>query len=246
MTEKISLPITVGREIKHIVQFSGGKDSTCMLLIMLERNMSIDDIIFCDTGMEFPSMYEHIDRVEQYIGRKITRLKPPHSFVYYFAEYEKTRGKNKGECGYGWPRMWARWCTRVLKQEPTKRYLKSVGYYIQYIGIAADEPKRHVNIPKNTVHPLYDWGITESIALQYCYENGFDWGGLYERFNRTSCWCCPLQRMGDLRNLRKYYPELWEKLLKMDEMVPYHFKPRYSVQELERRFALEDRQQSLF
>ena len=63
------------RVIKHIVQFSGGKDSTCMLLMMLERRMQIDDIIFCDTGMEFPSMYEHIDRVEQYIGRKNNEVK---------------------------------------------------------------------------------------------------------------------------------------------------------------------------
>ena len=231
---------------KHIVQFSGGKDSTAMLLMMLERGMQIDDIIFCDTTMEFPAMYEHIDRVEQYIGRKITRLKPPHSFVYYFAEYEKTRGKNKGKRGYGWPRMWQRWCTRLLKKEPTQRYLKSAGDYTQYIGIAADEPKRHVNIPQNTVHPLYDWGITEKMALQYCYNHGFNWGGLYEQFRRVSCWCCPMQRISELRSLRKFHPDLWQKLLEMDKMVKYDFRPDWSVQKLEYRFAMEDRQLSLF
>lgn len=47
----------------HIVSFSGGKDSTAMLLMMLERKMPIDEIIFCDTGKEFPQMYEHFDRV---------------------------------------------------------------------------------------------------------------------------------------------------------------------------------------
>lgn len=31
---------------KHIVCFSGGKDSTAMLLKMIENNMPIDDIIF--------------------------------------------------------------------------------------------------------------------------------------------------------------------------------------------------------
>ena len=36
--------------MKHIVNFSGGKDSTAMLLKMIEKDMPIDEIIFCDTG----------------------------------------------------------------------------------------------------------------------------------------------------------------------------------------------------
>ena len=31
--------------MEHIVSFSGGKDSTAMLLMMLEKNMPIDEII---------------------------------------------------------------------------------------------------------------------------------------------------------------------------------------------------------
>lgn len=54
--------------MEHIVQFSGGKDSTAMLLMMLEKDMPIDEIIFCDTGKEFPQMYEHIEKIQKYIG----------------------------------------------------------------------------------------------------------------------------------------------------------------------------------
>ena len=46
--------------------------------------MPVDVILFCDTGLDFPQMYEHLDKVEQYTGRAITRLKPPHSFSYLF------------------------------------------------------------------------------------------------------------------------------------------------------------------
>ena len=208
--------------------------------------MPIDDIIFCDTTMEFPAMYEHIDRVEQYIGRKVMRLKPPHDFIYYFAQYQKTKGKNKGECGYGWPGMWSRWCTRLFKIDLTAKYLRNIGEYVLYIGIARDEPKRHKKRGDNVIHPLYDWGITGSMALQYCYDHGFDWGGLYEKFRRVSCWCCPLQGINELRSLRKYYPELWQKLIAMDAMREYKFSPRFSVKDLELRFAIEDRQLSLF
>ena len=58
----------------HVVSFSGGKDSTAMLLKMLEEGMQVDEIIFCDTGVEFPAMYDHIDKVEKYINRNVTRL----------------------------------------------------------------------------------------------------------------------------------------------------------------------------
>lgn len=87
--------------MKHIVSFSGGKDSTAMLLRMLEEGMQVDDIIYCDIGKEFPQMYKHIDKVEAYIKEKydktITRLKNPKDFDYYMFEHEKTKGKNKGD-----------------------------------------------------------------------------------------------------------------------------------------------------
>lgn len=54
--------------MENIVSFSGGKDSTAMLLMMLEKNMPIDEIIFCDTGKEFPQMYDYIDKVQKYMG----------------------------------------------------------------------------------------------------------------------------------------------------------------------------------
>ena len=47
----------------HVVSFSGGKDSTAMLLRMIEENMPIDIILYCDTGLEFPEMEEHIGRL---------------------------------------------------------------------------------------------------------------------------------------------------------------------------------------
>lgn len=42
----------------NIVSFSGGKDSTALLLMMLERGMRVDDIVCVDMGKEFPQMYE--------------------------------------------------------------------------------------------------------------------------------------------------------------------------------------------
>lgn len=230
--------------MKHIVQFSGGKDSTCMLLMMLEKGMQVDEIIFCDTGKEFPQMYEHIQKVQKLIKEKynkeITILKSEKSFDYYMFDHIKTKGKNKGEKGYGWATMGIRWCTSALKTQITNRYLKNVGEYKSYIGIAFDEPKRHEKRFENVIHPLFDWGVTEEQALKYCYNLGFNWGGLYEHFDRVSCWCCPMKNLKELKNLYKFYPDLWEQLKDMDKRSPNQFKANYSVEQLEDRFKKEE------
>ena len=79
------------KPIKHIVSLSGGKDSTAMLLRMLEEGWPVDLIIFCDTGLEFDAMYRHIEKLETYVGIPITRLKADHSFEYYFLEHRPKR-----------------------------------------------------------------------------------------------------------------------------------------------------------
>ena len=219
----------------HVVSFSGGKDSTAMLLRMLELGMRVDEIIFCDTGVEFPQMYEHIDKVEQYMGRRITRLKAPNSFEYMLLEYEIHARDGSIKHGCGFADMRTRWCTSYFKSDIVKKYLRGKPL-VKYVGIAADEQKRI----KTDKYPLVEWNWTEKDALQYCYDKGFDWGGLYKIFKRVSCWCCPLKRLDELRALRKHFPQLWEQLREWDRKAPRKFKANYTVEELEKRFARED------
>ncbi len=97
-------------------------------------------------------------------------------------------------------------------------------------------------------YPLVEWDITEAEALQICYDRGFYWDGLYELYRRCSCWCCPFQRIDELRTLRHHHPELWAKLRDLDERAigqfghtPLgRFKDNWSVEQLEQRFAVED------
>ena len=227
--------------MKHIVSFSGGKDSTAMLLKMLEDNWTIDEIIFADTGKDFPQMLKHIDKVDKYIqdkyGMKIIRLTSEKSFDYYMFDHEKTKGKNKGKKGYGWATMFCRWCTSNLKNKVINDYLKKYKEegYTEYIGIAFDEPKRI----KDKRYPLVEYEMTEADCLKYCCDKGFHWDGLYEHFDRLSCWCCPLKNLKELKILYTYYPELWQELKEMDKKSYNQFRADYSVEQLEEKFKKE-------
>ena len=80
--------------VKHIVNFSGGKDSTAMLLRMLEENMQVDEIIFCNVkatqqiGGELPEMYDYVNKINNYIKQKYL------SFFKYYYIISKRRDKN--------------------------------------------------------------------------------------------------------------------------------------------------------
>ena len=230
----------MSREKKYVVSLSGGKDSTAMLLRLVEEGYPIDYILFCDTTIEFPEMYEHLKRVEQYIGREITYLRAEYDFEYYFSEYMPKRKNSElqGKVGMSWAGPVNRWCTGMLKVRIIKRFLGELRReydVIEYVGIAADEENR----VKDKRYPLIEWGMTEKDCLQYCYDRGFDWGGLYKIFSRVSCWCCPLQSIDELRKLYVHFPQLWSQLEQWDEITWRQFRADYSVKDLRLRFELE-------
>jgi len=220
--------------MKHVVSLSGGKDSTAMLLMMLDREMPIDYVVFVDTTKEFPQVYRHLDKLEKYIS-PLKIIKFSFDYDYYFEKHVLVRGKRKGEMGYGFPGVRSRWCTG-FKKDIIHKFCKSLGdNVIKYIGIAYDERKRIKNNP-NLMYPLVKWEVTEKMALEYCYSKGFDWEGLYEVIPRTSCYCCPFKSIKQLEAIYRNFPDLWEKMRNMQKIAKNKFRADYSIFDLEEKF----------
>ena len=246
----------VGINQNNIISLSGGKDSTAMLLMMLERNETIHSVVFFDTGWEFPQMYDHIDKLQKYIDMKIWRLHSTLPFDYWLTSRPiKSKidrpeiGIKKGDVhriGNGWPSPSRRWCTRQ-KVNALNMFLKPIPNAISCVGYAADEKDRGFSDDKiKHRFPLQEYGMTEPDCLEYCYQHGFDWDGLYNIFRRVSCFCCPLQRIEELRSLRRHYSELWQRMKDMENQIGWRgqrgFHEYKTVHDLDRRFADDDRQ----
>ena len=112
---------------------------------------------------------------------------------------------------------------------------------VDYIGIAADEPKRFGQLNEKKRAPLVEFGIDEGLCGLYC-QYGDMLNPSYETSCRDGCWFCHNQGVDQLRYLRKNYPEYWELLLKWDKDSPFTFKTDgHTVHDFDRRFEAEDK-----
>ena len=221
---------------RHIVSFSGGKDSTAMLFKMIEKDMQIDEVVFADLGTEFPEMIEHIGKVKGMISVPFTTERSVRGdFEYWMTQRVKTKGTTCDEVGYGWPDMSYRWCTTIKTDLLDRGRRKNC---FRYQGIASDEAHRVKNISEFK-YPLVDWGMTEADCLEYCYSLGFNWGGLYEKMSRVSCYLCPLQSLSELKVVYTEYPALWANMKRLDGMSRRQFRADMSLNEIEKRFNAE-------
>jgi len=208
----------------HVASWSGGKDSSFMVDELLRRGDKLDEVIFCDTGFEFPMMYEYILKLEaywlmKYPNLKITKLNWGKGKVIWenWSNTPFTKGQYKGQLR-GFPfHMGMSWCTRELKVNPMKNYLKQYSKdfnVVEYIGIAVDEPTRVRETGE--LYPMVDWGITEHMAATILVERGLH-NPLYNHFHRTGCFMCPKQSLTSLYKLYKHYPKEWDKIKEMQQ-----------------------------
>lgn len=114
---------------------------------------------------------------------------------------------------------------------------------VQFLGIAADEPKRiakHIDKP-NIKLPLVEVGWTEADAKQWCIDNDLLSPIYTDRCLRGGCWFCHNQGVDQLRQLKHNYPDLWALLLRWDNDSPVSFHPDgHTVHDFDLRFELED------
>ena len=198
-------------EMLNVVSFSGGKDSTAMLHLLLEQGVHIDCLLYFECEWDFPQMNGHLAQVESATGLSITRVR----YYRHFNEMLRL---------WGWPKSKGGWCT-ACKFRTCQQYIRHCcPEPIEYIGFSADEEHRTKTgwMTKRkwpVVFPLIDAGLGEADALAYCQLLGYDWGGLYDIFDRVSCFCCPKGGKRKREKVRLNYPDLWARWKALDEIA---------------------------
>ena len=106
--------------MRRVASVSFGKDSLVMLLLLLEQNISLDEVIFYNSEMEFQTIYDIRDRIKPVLaqrGIRFTEVKPDVPFLYDMLDRPVNSKKNGFHLGYGWCGGHCRWGTK-LKPSP--------------------------------------------------------------------------------------------------------------------------------
>lgn len=108
---------------------------------------------------------------------------------------------------------------RDLKTRPLEQYARTLDKPLtQYVGIAADEPKRLARlVGTNKVSLLAEYGVTEAGALAVCKKHGL-LSPIYEFTSRGGCFFCPNAGWSELQHLYSHHPDLWNYLLALQKL----------------------------
>lgn len=158
-----------------IVAFSGGKDSTTLLMLVWEAVVQLNEIerkarqiyVICNnTLVENPRVLQFVNRHLELIQQKAIELNLPIKVDHTTPQLENSFWVNLIGKGYPAPNNTFRWCTERLKISPTTQYIKDkiadFGEAIILIGTRSDESSaRAASIKKHEIrgerlreHPL--------------------------------------------------------------------------------------------
>ena len=208
----IKLSFDDGRPVRHVLNVSGGKDSSALALLMAGRIKGLEhfqqegvEYVFCDTQKELPETYAFLARLEADIGTKIIRLNAKAGFDHW----HKVFG------GY-LPSPQNRWCTKMLKLKPFEDHVGEDNV-ISYVGLRADEDRigylsKKPNI--KTRYPLKEAGIDYKGVVKALEDSGLglptymDWG----RTN-SGCTFCFFQTPFEWVKLFETYPDKFKEAM---------------------------------
>lgn len=209
-----------------LLSYGGGKDSTAMIAIDLNRDSAarylgisrheldaalpvFDRAVFSDPGAEFGVTYRTIDKVKHLLGERLVITKKSGETI---AEWCHRLGIVPIMPGG------AHVCSKKFKGDVLASWAKDEGITepVWLIGIEANEGRRAKRFtpPKGDNaeyrYPLIDLGLTRE-ALDGLLEY-LGW----EDVHKSSCIFCPYMAEWELRDMYFNHPEEWEQVAEIE------------------------------
>lgn len=194
------------------VSWSGGKDSTCAVLIHLLLGHEVKVVnytpMFTD---EIPLLlkdhYEFIQNAAQRFRDMGAEVYMVTGMTYHdYVLRRKTKGVDKGGI-MGFPCFIPRMCKFKNFSKERALHRCDVGYYdYEDIGIAYDEEKRQSQLNEKLRSILTECRITEQLAMEICKRNAL-LSPLYQHYKRDGCTLCPNAPKREREQWFREFPE---------------------------------------
>jgi len=229
VVNQLNRAIKSGRVRTVLAFFSGGKDSAVASYIgyRFAQVMKLDfKLVHINTTINVPETEEYVEEYAKWLGVELVVLKPEKTFEEYVALYPY------------WPNLHhARWCYYYLKVRPLAKYLSQYPEYtvLQVTGIRRNESltrekkfNYHFDVvcdtkhgrPCNYVwHPILHLSNVERLVRQF----GIPRNPVWDKLGFSGeCLCLAGMPKSTLDRLIRYYPDVAERLMKIDDIIHAH------------------------
>lgn len=187
-----------------------GVQTTACLILYIDK---YDKVIFADTADEAPETYEYIrDYLQPYAGRRWVSVKSDRN-----DSLLKHCMDNKII-----PLMTKRWCTTDFKIKPINKYLRTVlkathkNPVYTHIGFSIDESHRANFSKKNPKYSILTYPLLDDeITRHQCYDIIKQHG--WPVPPKSGCYYCPFMGKKRIRELKVSHPDLFEKVIQLEE-----------------------------
>ena len=208
---------------RHVLGISGGKDSAALAVYMSLYHPELPiEYFFTHTGKELPEVYEFLGKLEGLLLHPITYLNPNRGFDHWLRMYNDFL-----------PSPQVRWCTRKLKLEPFKQWIKpslDAGDTVySYVAIRADEEHREGMVAQHDnlriVLPFREKGIDKAGVLEMLEASGLGLPKYYEWRSRSGCTFCFFQQKIEWVRLKERHPDAFEDAKSYEKTALQHGSP---------------------
>jgi hypothetical protein len=187
--------------MKNYLSFGGGVNSVAMMLLLLDEGVEFE-AVYVDHGCDWPETLEYVAMLQT--SYKITVLTPQVEGFTNLYEYLWSKGKI--------PMRFPRWCTVDWKSLPLSKYYEKPAWV--NIGYASDESHRAVITSEKGFEyrfPLIEREITRAGCIEIIKSHGLPVP------MKSGCWFCPFQGIKGYKQLRRKHPDLFCKVVALEE-----------------------------
>lgn len=206
-----------------IVNFSGGKDSSALLHLVLECTDNVE-CVFMESSIDLPGSVDFVKKQAERFSVKLHITNPKRDyygdFFYWLDRF-----------GY-FPATGYSWCQSRLKARPQRAYFRKIMDGItlyKLTGVRIKESSRRGKIYSGNrevqkdnedsraylLHPLLRWS-NKNVADYLC-QCGIAINSNYKPFGVSGCYYCPFYQKQLYLRIMNAYPHIFDKIIEVEE-----------------------------
>lgn len=206
------------------INFSGGKDSSVLILLAKEINASNVELIYMISRLELPGTIDFVKEQAKRFDLPLHTIDPVKDYMGDFSYWVR-------RFDY-FPSFRYAYCSSRLKLRPARRYLRKIygrKHVYKVNGVRRSESSRRKKIyaTKPYIYPDYEASghfLVEPIrnwtgedVTDYLNKNNFGVQKLYEEFGVSGCAYCPFYQPEIYQRILVVYPNIYDKIIEVED-----------------------------